>query len=86
MNVIGINLISEDCILSASVYSEIFGWRIVHSGKLHSELDIGNGMRLYFSPTLGNCKVGVGSFTVRGVPTKNVSESPFFQFEQGFLV
>ena len=84
MRISGINLLSEDCVHSAEVYSFVFGFTIEISGKYHSELKTESGLRILFSPNSEKCWVSVGSFSIEGEPTQKFKESGYFTIEQTF--
>jgi hypothetical protein len=84
MEFYGINLISEDCVNSAHVYSEIFEFKILRKGEKHAEIQSNSGLRILFSPNEKHCLVSPGSFTVQGNPSEKFLESDFFQLEQSF--
>lgn len=84
MKIAGINLLSEDCIESAEIYSFVFGFSLEISGKNHSEVKTESGLRILFSPNSEKCRVSVGSFTIEGEPSQKLKESGFFKIEQVF--
>jgi len=84
MRIKGINLLSEDCMESAEIYANVFGFSLEISGKYHSEVKAESGLRILFSPNSEKCRVSVGSFTIEGEPTRKFKESGFFTMEQEF--
>jgi hypothetical protein len=84
MRISGINLLSDDCVRSAQVYSFVFGFTLAISGKYHSEVITESGLRILFSPNSEKCRVSVGSFSIEGEPTQKFKESGFFTIEQTF--
>jgi hypothetical protein len=85
MKIAGINLLSENCILSAEIYSQLFRGHILVAETLHSEIEIEEGFRIFFSPNSKKCKVDTGSFTVTGKPSIEFLESSFFLPDQTFI-
>ncbi len=85
MKIAGINLLSEDCILSAEIYSHLFKGHILVAKILHSEIEIEAGYRIFFSPNSEKCRVNTGSLSVVGKPSKEFLESSFFLPDQTFL-
>ena len=84
MEIYGINLLSATASLSAEIYAEIFGMKIIAKGEKHSEILSSSGIKIIFSPDDRNCRVGPGSLTIEGNPSEKFIQSDFFKIEQTF--
>ncbi len=59
------NFQSTDCSVSANLYSELFGWKILSSSRSHAELIWIDSGILIFSKESQNCPVNPGTLTFR---------------------
>jgi hypothetical protein len=84
MEIYGLNLLSLSASLSAEIYSEIFGMKIIEKSEKHSEIQSSSGIKIIFSPDDKNCRVSPGSITIQGSPSEKFIQSDFFKIEQTF--
>ncbi|XDD48629.1 hypothetical protein AB3N59_09145 [Leptospira sp. WS92.C1] len=59
------NLQSTDCSVSANLYSELFGLKILKSSQAHSEVRWPNGQTWIFSKESQSCPVSPGTVTLQ---------------------
>lgn len=79
--IIGFNLISENCLESAQVYSMLLGLKILKANEFHAELELSNNLILYFNKPYKECFVEKGSLTIL-VNTNEMENHHFFHLEQ----
>ena len=81
MKLIGLNLLSENCLESAEIYSQILSLEILKATEYHAELKFNENLVLYFNKPSKDCFVEKGSLTVTGNVNK-LENHFFFQLEQ----
>ncbi|EMM99913.1 hypothetical protein LEP1GSC021_1747 [Leptospira noguchii str. 1993005606] len=80
------NFQSTDCTVSANLYSELFGFKIVFSSGIHSELLCSNKeVILIFSKESKNCPVNPGTLTFR-VDKEEWGDFKTILFSRGFIM
>ncbi|MBW0434770.1 hypothetical protein DLM76_15690 [Leptospira yasudae] len=58
------NFQSTDCSVSANLYNELFGWKILSNSRSHAEVSWDPKGILIFSKESKNCPVSPGTLTV----------------------
>ncbi|EMO41847.1 hypothetical protein LEP1GSC186_2104 [Leptospira noguchii serovar Autumnalis str. ZUN142] len=80
------NFQSTDCTVSANLYSELFGFKIVFSSGIHSELLCSNKeVILIFSKESKNCPVNPGTLTFR-IDKEEWGDFKTILFSRGFIM
>ncbi|UOG39234.1 hypothetical protein MAL08_08230 [Leptospira noguchii] len=80
------NFQSTDCTVSANLYSELFGFKIVFSSGIHSELLCSNKeVILIFSKESKNCPVNPGTLTFR-IDKEEWDDFKTILFSRGFII
>ncbi|UOG58307.1 hypothetical protein [Leptospira noguchii] len=80
------NFQSTDCTVSANLYSELFGFKIVFSSGTHSELLCSNKKGiLIFSKESKNCPVSPGTLTFR-IDKEEWGDFKTILFSRGFII
>ncbi|UOG62074.1 hypothetical protein [Leptospira noguchii] len=80
------NFQSTDCTVSANLYSELFGFKIVFSSGIHSELLCSNKeVILIFSKESKNCPVNPGTMTFR-IDKEEWDDFKTILFSRGFIM
>ncbi|EMI70810.1 hypothetical protein LEP1GSC072_1708 [Leptospira noguchii str. Bonito] len=80
------NFQSTDCTVSANLYSELFGFKIVFSSGTHSELLCSNKeVILIFSKESKNCPVSPGTLTFR-IDKEEWDDFKTILFSRGFII
>lgn len=67
------NLLSENCIESAELFSKLFGFKILKVKMNHAELESVPGFHLFFNKPSSHCPVNPGSISF-SLPTFNIKE------------
>ncbi|UZN06013.1 hypothetical protein M5D10_09095 [Leptospira santarosai] len=79
------NFQSTDCSVSANLYSELFGWKILNSSQSHAELSWIDSGILIFSKESKNCPVSPGTLTFR-METEEWERLKILLLSRGFTV
>lgn len=80
-SIIGFNLVSENCLESAQIYSQLLGLEILKANEFHAEIKLQGNFILYFNKPSKECFVEKGSITIF-INENTIENHNFFQLEQ----